>query len=318
MVSEGGFLPKDFIRTAEGLHFAIVDGCPEDGRLLCTLRYVPTDDGRLRKLGTAEAAAFLQEHHPDYLRRSRRLDATLPAVPIEHVVRHSHPRDRIQALLAERSREPMEAKTRRLLGLFAGEGLDLAEFGLTGSLLIGAQTSASDIDLVIYDRGAFDAARAAVAKATADGRLSAPGEADWREAYRRRGCTLAFEDYLRHERRKFNAGFIEGAKFDLMLVLPRSSESSQPAEKRGSLILRTTVTDDRGAFESPARYRTDHPRIGEILSFTHTYAGQARTGERIEASGLVEALPGGGERLIVGSSREAPGEYIRVLRDDTN
>jgi len=318
MTSEPDFLPKDFIQTAEGLHFAIVDGNPEDGRLLCTLRYVPTDDGRLRKLSTAEAAAFLQAHHPDYLRLSRRLDVVLPAVPVESVVRHFRPRDRVRTLFAGQPCGSIEAKVCRLLGLFAADGLNLAEFGLTGSLLIGAQTPASDIDLVIYEPSTFDAARTLVAKATADGRLSAPGQADWREAYERRGCTLGFKDYLWHERRKFNVGLIEGTKFDLTLVLPRPLDPVQSAAKRGPMILRATVTDDRRAFESPARYRTDHPRIGEILNFTHTYVGQARTGERIEASGLIEALPDGTERLIVGSSREAPGEYIRVLHDETD
>jgi hypothetical protein len=318
MASEPDFLPKDFIQTAEGLHFAIVDGRPEDDRLLCTLRYAPAGDGLLRKLSTAEAAALLREHHPDYLRRSRRMDAVLPAVPVESVVRHFRPRDRVRTLFTGQPCGSIEAKARRLLGLFAAEGLNLADFGLTGSLLIGAQTPASDIDLVIYNPGTFDAARAVVAKATADGRLNAPGEAEWRKAYERRGCALGFKDYLWHERRKFNAGFIEGTKFDLTLVLPGSSESIQPGQKRGCLILQTRVTDGRRAFESPARYRTDHPRIGEILSFTHTYVGQARTGERIEASGLIETLPDGTERLIVGSSREAPGEYIRVLHDETD
>ncbi|QXP91890.1 hypothetical protein [Methylococcus capsulatus] len=317
MDSEPGFLPKDFIQTAEGLRFAVVDGHPEDGRLLCTLRYVPLADG-LRKLSTAEAMDFLQEHRPAYLRRSRRLDAVLPAVPLECIAGHLRPRDRVRTLLAGTSRDAIEAKARRLLGVFAGEGLDLKEFGVTGSLLLGAQTLASDIDLVVYAPATFDAARTVVAEATADGRLDTPTEADWRKAYERRGCTLAFEDYLWHERRKFNTGFIEGTKFDLTLVLPGSWDSFQAAEKRGSLILRTRVTDDRGAFESPARYLTDHPRVGQVLSFTHTYVGQARTGEKIEASGQVEALPDGSERLIVGSSREAPGEYIRVLHDETD
>lgn len=318
MPIEFDFLPKDFIETAEGLYFAVVDAYPEDGRILCTLRYVPAEGGRLRKQSTAEAVAYLQEHRPDYLRHSTRLDTVLPAVPVARIVRHFRPRDRIRSLLAGGACYPLEAKACRLLRLFAAEGLSLAEFGLTGSLLIGAQTPASDIDLVIYDKDTFDAARSAVAKATADGRLTAPSEADWREAYERRGCALGFEDYLWHEKRKFNAGFIEDTKFDLALVLPRPTEPARPASKRGTMSLRAAVTDDRRAFESPARYRIDHPRIGEILSFTHTYVGQAWTGEKIEASGLIEALPDGSERLIVGTSREAPGEYIKVLHDDTN
>jgi predicted nucleotidyltransferase len=48
-----------------------------------------------------------------------------------------------------------------------------------------------------------------------------------------------------------------------------------------------------------------------VLSYTHTYAGQALVGERIEARG-VEAL-GDIKRLVVGTTREPKGEWIRSL-----
>ena len=53
----------------------------------------------------------------------------------------------------------------------------------------------------------------------------------------------------------------------------------------------------------------DHDEISRVLSFTHTYSGQALAGEVIEARGVVERH--GDERwLIVGTTREAKGEYI--------
>jgi predicted nucleotidyltransferase len=55
-----------------------------------------------------------------------------------------------------------------------------------------------------------------------------------------------------------------------------------------------------------------HAEIGEILCFTHTYVGQALTGETVEAAGAVEACDDGRKRLVVGSSREAAGEFVRV------
>ncbi|NYT08201.1 MAG: DNA polymerase subunit beta, partial [Methanomicrobiales archaeon] len=49
-----------------------------------------------------------------------------------------------------------------------------------------------------------------------------------------------------------------------------------------------------------------------VLSFSHTYSGQAIIGERIEARGVCEEHDG--ERwLIVGTTRDARGEFIRSL-----
>ena len=53
-----------------------------------------------------------------------------------------------------------------------------------------------------------------------------------------------------------------------------------------------------------------------VLSFTHTYCGQCFTGETLEAKGIVEEH-GDQKWLIVGTTREAHGEYIvsRTLLD---
>jgi hypothetical protein len=69
------------------------------------------------------------------------------------------------------------------------------------------------------------------------------------------------------------------------------------------------VTDASLAFDNPAIYEVEHESFSRVLSFTHTYSGQALTGERVEACGVAEQH--GDERwLIVGTTREARGEYI--------
>lgn len=73
------------------------------------------------------------------------------------------------------------------------------------------------------------------------------------------------------------------------------------------------MTEDTFAFDSPARYGIDHPDVSEIVCCTPTYVGQARRGEVIQAAGWLEETSRGTRRLIVGTSREAPGEYVRVL-----
>ena len=43
------------------------------------------------------------------------------------------------------------------------------------------------------------------------------------------------------------------------------------------------------------------------------YIGQAKKGEKIEAAGFIEEDKDGVRRLLVGTSREAEEEYIRIV-----
>ena len=72
------------------------------------------------------------------------------------------------------------------------------------------------------------------------------------------------------------------------------------------------VEDAEFAFDSPAIFTLEHDEINEIFCYSHTYAGQALPGETIEASGIVEETQEG-FRLVVGTTREAKGEWIRSL-----
>jgi predicted nucleotidyltransferase len=51
------------------------------------------------------------------------------------------------------------------------------------------------------------------------------------------------------------------------------------------------------------------------VSYTATYTGQVKFGERVEISGLLERSSSGDQRVMVGSSREAEGQYIKVIAD---
>lgn len=306
------YQPRDFIETPEGLIFAVVDSQLEDDRVLCFLRYV-TIDGRFTKMGTGEAKAYLEAHAPQYLFSSKRLDARLHAVPQKSILRHHQPRQRVQDLLNSGPSDEIERKAVRLMQTFGSRGLDLSRLGLTGSLLIGAQTPKSDLDFVIYGREAFFQAREIVERLLETGELRDLDDAAWRDAYDRRGCELSFEEFLRHERRKLNKALIGGTKFDITLVDEPLSKESGAVRKLGPIRIRVRVADATYAFDYPAVYRLSHPEITEAISFTHTYAGQALVGEIIEIAGLLEESETGRRRVIVGSSREARGEYIKVV-----
>lgn len=306
---------RDFIETDDGLVFAVTLNGLEAGRILGCLRYRQSSHGYV-KVATAEAEHLLQTRYLHYWYRSPLRDVSLHGVPVSRVKRHLHPRPRLQALLSQPSGDPLIRKLQRLMERMASSGLDLNQMGVTGSLLLGCQGPDSDLDLVCYSQAAFQRARSFVSQGLASGDIDQP---DWQATYARRGCSLSFDEYVWHERRKYNKGSFEGTKFDLILAEEGVTESDPlPWKKLGPVVIQARIGDDSGAFSTPARYRLDHPRFNTVLSFTATYSGQAQWGETVEIAGQQELSPTGEIRLIVGSSREAPGEYIKTIAAKEN
>jgi predicted nucleotidyltransferase len=305
------FFAKDFIETAENLIFAVVVDGVEQHKVLCFLRYVRESTG-LKKYPTDKANAFLQQHYPDYLHYSPVLDAKLHAVPVERIINHHQPKQRLQRLLHSTPSDEVEQDLIDLCQLLQKHGADLSQCGITGSLLIGAQQHSSDIDLVCYERGVFQHCRKQVRELIAENALQSLHEQDWQASYQRRDCDLDFADYVWHEQRKFNKALINGRKFDLSLINP--SHAPSHSHKYGAMTLQAQVIDDTAAFDYPAEFKLKHPDIASVVSFTATYTGQAITGETVEVSGLVEQNSDGIKRIVVGSNREAHGEYIKVIR----
>lgn len=306
--------PKDFIETAEGLIFAVVAQELEQGKVLCFLRYVKEATG-WKKYDTAEANALLKRQYSDYLHYSSVLDAHLHAVAVTRITRHHQPRQRLQHVMLSKELDTVEQDLLQLCHLFQQQGLDLIKVGVTGSLLIGVQNQNSDIDLVFYGRDAFHEARAITCELIRQGHLQELDDSDWDQSYQRRSCALSYGEYVWHERRKYNKAIINGRKFDLNFIDNETRLESINYQKCGTATLQCKVTDATRAFDYPAEFKVDHEHVDTIVSFTATYTGQALGGETVEVSGLLEQVEQGSKRIVVGSSREAHGEYIKVIQN---
>ncbi|MGB4499156.1 MAG: hypothetical protein WBI40_10715 [Methylococcaceae bacterium] len=306
------FLPKDFIETVEGLIFAVVVEGLENGKVRCFLRYAHNENGQWRKVQTDEANALLAEKHSDYLFHSAEFDADLHAVSIEKTTKYHQPKKRLKQLLENISHDEIEKDCVNLCRLFEQANVDLNQFGITGSLLIGQQKPSSDIDLVCYDLAIFHKCRNAVQNLIQQKLLDNLNEKDWQESYERRDCDLNFEEYVWHEVRKGNKGLINGRKFDLSLVEINKTDKTI-YKKLDAIKIKTNVIDDSRAFCYPAEFKIAHSKIQSVVCFTATYVGQAQNNETVEISGQLEQDEFGNQRIVVGSSREARGEYIKVL-----
>ncbi len=294
---------RDFIITHEDWIFAVADYCHEGG-IRAILRYVPDPEGKrgadkkYRKLDFDDAFVFMKKERPEWVK-------DVHIVPWDSVKQILAPNERLPSLVKKNS------KVRAVVNTLKAIPLD--KMGVTGSLLAGLENESSDIDFIVYGSSWFKA-RDIIARAKMEKNpITEISDEMWHEIYKKRKPELSFDEFLRHELRKGNRGMVGGTYFDLLYV--RDWEDIAPCLRgrdTGIETIEATVTNADFSFDSPAIYKIDHPEIDYVLSYTHTYAGQALFGERIEARGVVEVV-GNMKRLVVGTTREPKGEWIRSL-----
>jgi len=293
---------RDFIEDRDGWIYAVSTYDNAD-KIGCVLRYVPDAGGervhasgtRYKKYDFEDAYAFIAEHKPQYADLLQRIPYSdvkrvmKPDLELPHIARQ-HPR------------------VQKLIDLFM---LPSDTLGCTGSLLCGLENEASDIDMVVYGRHWFTA-QALVRQGILNGKVDGLSSEMWQKVYDKRKPEISYDEFVLHEQRKWNRGQIEGTYFDILYT--RSYDELKSAHHcKGTVIGKHTimakVVDASLSFDNPAIYEIEHESVSRVLSFTHTYSGQALAGETIEACGVCEQH--GSERwLVVGTTREAKGEYI--------
>ena len=306
---------RDFIITKDDWIFAVADYFHPDG-IRSTFRYVPDENGereldgkRYKKYDFDVAFDFMRENRPEWV-------ADVHVVPENEVKHLLHPNDCISHLVETDSR------VAAIVNVLKDAGIPLSQMGVTGSLLPGLQNETSDIDFVVYGKDWFiarDAIAAAKSNLSSSSNLNSViiediDDAMWERIYAKRIPEISFDEFILHEKRKGNRAMVDGTYFDLLFVRDwdQINEPMQRGKDVGTMKIEATVTNADFAFDSPSVYKVDHEEIDHVLSYTHTYAGQALVGEVIEAQGVVEQV-GDIKRLVVGTSREPKGEWIRSL-----
>ncbi len=298
---------RDFLETKDGWIFAVADYYHSNG-IRSMLRYVPDPCGervsegkRYRKLDFDDAFAFLRKERPNYVQ-------DLHVVPEEDVLRLYAPSDGLKKVVET------DPRVRKIVTILSDAGIPRDQMGITGSMLMGLHGLSSDIDFVVYGPWWWKA-RDILAKAKADGRVQELDDAMWRRIYSKRKPEISFDEFVLHETRKGNRGMIDGTYFDLLFTRDWSQigvSGPKPGKVLGRCTIVSRVKDAEFAFDSPAIFRLDNKEIKEIFCYSHTYAGQALPGEIIEAAGVLEETDAG-QRLVVGTTREARGEWIKSL-----
>ncbi len=95
-------------------------------------------------------------------------------------------------------------------------------------------------------------------------------------------------------------------------------------QKRHIAQIECDIVSALGAFDNPSLYTIENVEIiagvdvplDEVVSFTHTYAGEVVDGEHVVTKGKVEKVIVNGEfshyRIVVGTTREVIDEYLKL------
>jgi predicted nucleotidyltransferase len=334
---------RDFVETEEGLFFAVNTYYHPEDRVLCFLRYVNLDsikdnlnlnindvrilNGRkyIKMAETEKAYKFLETYFPEYLFYDEVNDVLMHSVPNERIRRILRPNERLRELLNSDNPNELEERCIKLADILHDYGIPYKHMGVSGSMVLKLNNSNSDIDFVIYGMKNHKKAREALKNAFEDKKLSPLSNEFWKKSYEKRikDGTLTFEEFVWHEKRKFNRGVVDGVMFDLLATREWDEITERYGEKRyknlGFVEIEGVVVDATYAFDNPAVYRIkcSDEEIKEVVSFTHTYAGQCFEGEEVVVRGKLEEVISNGEsykRVVVGTSREAFNEYIKLKK----
>jgi hypothetical protein len=295
---------RDYVITKDDLIFSVMSYDNTNG-VKSLLRYIPDENGdrvrsgiRYRKLSFEEAYEFLEREYSEYVQDVH----VVPERDIKEILRPEEALSHVRG----------DAKISKLLDCL--KRIPLKKMGVTGSYLCGTQIPSSDIDFVIYG-SYFDKARKETEKAKKSGKLSEVGDDEWRRIYEKRRPSITFEEFLAHETRKGNRGVIGETYFDLLYVRDWG-DIKNFADWRGDFVAESEiiakVSGVEFPFDVPTVYEVEHSSVSAVMNYTHTYIAQALPGETIEARGRIERK-GNDVRLVVGTSREAKGEWIKSL-----
>jgi len=316
---------RDFIRV-DDYYFSVV-AYQNQKHIKCFLRYVPDKKGDRRREDGKRFRKVLHKEAVDYANKNslEYFNGKIFVVPQKDVQEIFKPEESLslnQKKKTKTTNSNSNNKTNSKINKSNERCLDKivsffsnipkSEMGVTGSRLIGLEKDDSDIDFVMYGKW-WQKGRAKIISGIRKGKISEPDEEMWNYIFEKRKVNLPYQIFLSHERRKYHRAVFVDTYFDLLYVRGYGElYKGAPEEEglRGEIkTIKAELIDDSLIFDYPSFYPLKHSDIKAVLSFTHTYAGQATAGEEIEARGVMETIKGK-NYLIVGTQREVKDEYI--------
>jgi len=319
------FSEGDYIKTFDGLFFAVKGSVHSDDLVLAILRYIPDKDGErilegrhyIRVYDNDATTRYLRENFCDYINEVEWLGLELQSVPTANIAEIYKPADKLQEILANPCSRLERQIARFVEALSNASGIDSSSFGVSGSILIGLQTPDSDIDLNVYGESegfrVYDALRTLREKE------------EWVSAYDDRSIEpvlvsrwgdtgIDLEKFRQVECDKILHGLVEGVDYFIRLLVDEEPSVSSPIS---TVTISAKVIDSSQGIFTPCIYRIDDVvieggsiyNVSELKSYRGKFTEQVHTGDRIKARGTLEQVNDSraiSYRLIMGGR----GDYL--------
>jgi predicted nucleotidyltransferase len=340
--STGDIVESYYLKTPEGLFFAVKGMEHPEDRVIAVVRYAPDPDGERKKDGLryrrlyhfAEQEQLLQSSYPQYRAYDPIFKSTLQSVPKSQIRCVYDPRARLRELSGNFSAGGVEADAVAFTALIQREaGIKRSAIGVTGSLLIGLHVDASDLDISVF--GVRNCERVYETLASLRGLPSDVRPLDPKgieELYRQRGSgtQMPFEEFAAIECKRICQGLFRRRPYFIRFIKNMPEAGVKYGWLRytpvGSATITAVVSASQDAIYTPCRYlvsdvcTVEGPRalISEVVSFRGRFCELARAGDYVLASGTLERFDSvsghTGYRLLLGNS---PSDAMKVCASNT-
>lgn len=324
-------IESDYIETIEGLFFAVKGIAQTPDRVMAYLRYAPDPHGNRLRSGRpyrrlyhfAEQEQLLRGSYPQYLAYDPVTRLELQSIPHSAIARAYTARQGLQDL---RQRSGLHSVEEDALAFAArlqqASGIPWSSLGVSGSLLIGMHTPASDLDMTVHDeQDCWALHRALSVLLDQDsGELCRLDEDGMQALYTERSedTHMSYADFLCSERQKVNQGRFRQRTYFIRFLKEPAEYGEIYGDRQytplGRATIEAQVTDHHNAIFTPCSYKISDVRIfegeviseiSEIVSFRGRFCEQAWAGDLVHATGTLERVAHrSGQvwyRLILGS-----------------
>ncbi len=325
----GGFNEGDYIRTKDGLYFAVKGSQHPVDMVVGVLRYIPHPEGNrvingigYRRLYDLNYSTnYLATYYPRYLNYVKRLSMELQTVPREDIAQHYEPREKLREIMKHTDSDYEKNLTLFIQTIAEYGGLSTNCFGVSGSLLIGAQRETSDIDINIYGQRESKAAY----EALKDMRKTLPwvkpleGVVFESVLTSRWGDTgIPLDRFSVIELNKILHGLVHGCEYFIRLLVPDDSFSSKPIQK---VTLKALIMDASKAIYNPCVYIVQQVEddskwnLRELKSYRGKFTEQTTKDMVVDVRGTIEEVYGSTgvyHRIVLGGK----GDYLLPIGDN--
>jgi predicted nucleotidyltransferase len=306
----------DLIETDNGVVFDVKGLVHPPGKIIAFPRFIPSLEGA-RKLKNSpygkvyslpDRFSYLQQNAPDLIVHDPVFDETLCEVPKTKIKIRYQPSQKLKELRSFSHLGELETKALQLaVSLKNAANIPWKSIGISGSILVGLQTSKSDIDPVVYGvencRKAYSALQQLLRDDTSHFKPYNREELRVLFDFRSKDTMMSFEDFAKVESRKaFQGKFMETDYF-IRFVKERSETTETYGSVRyknsGYARIKGTIADASEGLFTPCTYRVENVEIAEgprlkpiceVVSFRGRFCEQAKNGEAVTAQGKMEKV----------------------------